>query len=307
MTEQTAISPRAWTELALLALIWGGSFLAIGVAVREVPVFWVVAIRVGGADLALWVYLLARGLRLPLSPRFWGAALVMGLFNNVLPFTLIAWGELHIASGLAAIVNAATAIFGVLIAALVFADEKLTPRKSVGVTLGFLGVATSIGLANLVRLDPTSLAQWALVAASLCYGVSGSWARAFLKGVPPQVAATAMLTCSTAVMVPVALLWEGVPDLAVSAGALAGLAYLALFASAAAYLLFYRVLASAGAGNVSLVTLLVAPVAILLGAVVLGEDLHLRAYAGFALLALGLVLLDGRLWRRLTRRRMVVR
>jgi drug/metabolite transporter (DMT)-like permease len=222
----------------------------------------------------------------------------MGFLNNALPFTLITWGQQSIPTGLAGILNASTAIFGVLIAALAFRDERLTARKALGVTLGFFGVATAIGLSNLAALDPTSLAQLAVLGASLSYGMSGAFARHALGSLPPQVAAAGMLTASATIMVPVALWREGLPSPHHSAAAWAALAYLAVLASALAYLMFYRILARVGAGNASLVTLMVAPVSILLGAVVLDEVLPLRAYLGFAILALGLVILDGRLFRR---------
>lgn len=298
MTQQMSVSPRAWAGLALLALIWGGSFLTIRMALDEVPVLTVVAFRVGGAALALWLVVLARRMPLPRGPRPWIGIAGMGLLNNVVPFTLITWGQQHIPSGLASILNAATAIFGVLIAALVFADERLTPRKLIGVVIGFLGVATALGLGNLASLDPGSLGQWAVLGAALSYGISGSWGRAFLKGVPPIVSAAAMLSASALVMVPLAVAVEGWPTFDYSLRAAGAMAYLALVASGVAYLLFYWVMGVAGAGNLSLVTLLVAPVAIVLGAVVLGESLHPRAYAGFALLAVGLLILDGRVWAR---------
>jgi drug/metabolite transporter (DMT)-like permease len=298
MTQKT-LTPAVWAGLLTLALMWGGSFLAIAVALKEVPVLTVVALRVGGAALALWLVVLATGQRPPSGRRPWAGIAGMGLVGNVLPFTLITWGQQHIASGLAAILNASTAIFGVVIAALVFADERLTARKAVGVALGFAGVATAIGLGNLTRLDPSSLGQWALLGAALSYGVSGAWGRAMLRGVPPLVSAAGTLTVSATVMVPLALWRDGVPDLNVATQTFVAIVYLSLIASAAAYLLFYRVLALAGAGNLSLVTLLVAPVAILLGALVLDETLPTQAYAGFALLALGLVVLDGRMADRL--------
>lgn len=301
MTQQLNVSPRAWFGILALALIWGASFLSIRVALDEVPVATVVAFRVGGAALALWVYVLVRGLPLPRGRRVWTGIAVMGILNNALPFTLIAWGQQYIPSGLASILNASTAIFGVLIAALVFADERLSPRKVAGVVLGFAGVATAVGLANLGNLDPRSLGQWAVVGAALSYGVSGSWARVYLTGVPPVVLAAAMLTASSCIMAPAALLIDGVPSFAYAPQTYAALGYLSLIASGIAYLIFYWVLGQAGAGNASLTTLLVAPVAILLGAVVLDETLRPQAYAGFGLLALGLLILDGRLWARLTR------
>jgi drug/metabolite transporter (DMT)-like permease len=295
MTAQKTIPPRAWAELLLLATIWGGAFISNRLALNEVPVLTTVAFRVAGACLLLWVYVRLRRLPVPRSPRIWLAFLIMGLLNNALPFTLITWGQLTIPSGLAAIVNASTAIFGVLAAALIFRDERLTARRLTGVILGFTGVAVAIGLQALTTLNLTSLPQLALVAAAVSYALAAVFARRMLGGLAPQVAAAGMLTGSTVLMVPAALWADGLPSLAHSPGIWAALGYLAVISTAGAYLLYYRVLGMAGAGNLSLVTLLTAPIAILLGALILGEALPPRAYAGFALIALGLLIIDGRL------------
>lgn len=292
---QKTITPRAWALMALLALIWGGSFLSNRAAVVAVPVLTIVAFRVLGAAVLLAIYLRARGLALPRSPSWIGRFLVLGLLNNVLPFSFIVWGQGHIASGLAGILNASTAIFTVLLVAIVFPDERLTPRKAFGVALGFAGVVVTIGIAELRHLDPRQLGQLAIIAAAICYALSGAWARAAVKGVRAEVQATGMLMASACVMVPLALWHDGWPGLDYPASAWAGLGYLAVMASAVAYLLFFRVLDIAGAGNLSLVTLLVAPVAIVLGAVVYGEQLSLADYSGFCLIALGLLVLDGRI------------
>lgn len=295
---QKTLTPRAWAELILLATVWGGSFLAIRIALDEIGPLTVVAHRVGWAALALWAVIAAMRLPVPRDPRVWGAFLVMGLLNNVVPFGLMAWGQLHIPTGLTSILNAATAIWGVLVAALVFSDERLTPRRATGVGLGFAGVVAAIGWRALAEVDVRSLAQLAVLAGTLSYALAGAWARLRLGGLAPQVAAAGMLTASTLVAVPVAWAVEGAPSLALAPVTWAAVAYYSLIATAFAYLLYYRVLASAGSGNLLLCTLLIAPVAIVLGAVSLGEELRPAAYGGFALLALGLLVLDGRLLRR---------
>lgn len=298
MSEQKTISPRAWAELLLLALIWGGSFLSIRLALDGMGVLTTVALRVFGAAVVLWVYVLVRRLPLPAEPRLWGRLFLMGMMNNAVPFCLITWGELHIPSGLAAILNAATAILGVLLAAMVFRDERLSPRKALGVMLGFLGVATIIGLRALEDFDLASLGQIAVLGAACSYALSGAFGRAYLRGLSPQVIAAGALAGATLVLVPLALASEGLPSLAYAPKVWAGVLYLIGPATALAYLLYYRVLAMAGAGNVSLVTLLVAPFAVLFGALILGETLSPDAYAGFGLLAAGLLVIDGRLLRR---------
>ncbi len=294
---QKTMSLRAWIEMGLLALIWGGSFVANRVALDDLGVFTVVAFRVLGACGLLWVYVAATQLPVPKAPRLWLAFLVMGLLNNAIPFTLITWGQLTIPSGLAAILNASTAILGVLVAAIVFRDETLTLRKGLGVATGFAGVVIVIGYATLTRFDPTSVAQLALLGAALSYAFAAAWARKMLAGVKPQVAAAGMLTGSTLIMVPVALIHDGVPGLTHGWHVWLALGHLALMSTAIAYLIYYRLIGMAGAGNTSLVTLLVAPIAIVMGAILLGETLLFRAYLGFGIIALGLAILDGRLVR----------
>jgi drug/metabolite transporter (DMT)-like permease len=298
MIQQKTMTTRAWVEMGILAAIWGASFLSNKVALTEVGFLSTVAFRVVGAATVLWAFVLWQGYELPRRPRVWLSFLVMGFLNNALPFSLITWGQLTIPSGLAGILNASTAILGVVVAAIVFRDERLTLRKILGVTIGFAGVATAIGLSALANLDLTSLAQLALVAATLSYAVSGAFARVALGGLRPQVAAAGMLTGSSLIMVPVAIAFEGVPTFSHDWHLWGALGYLAFLSTAIAYLLFYRLIGMVGAGNVSLTTLLVAPIAIVLGAMVFDEVLPLRAYAGFALLALGLVILDGRLFQR---------
>ncbi|WP_171239347.1 DMT family transporter [Ruegeria sp. HKCCA5491] len=292
MAPQKRISTQAWAELLLLGLIWGASFVSIRIALDTIPVMTSVLHRVLWAMLALWIVVWIKGTKIPNNPRIWGAFLVMGLLNNAIPFTLMAWGQLHIETGLTSILNAATAIFGVLIAAMFFKDEKLTQGRALGVGLGFTGVAIAIGLNNFTKFDLQSAAQLAIIAGAISYALAGAWARKTLSGLPPIVAAAGMLTSSTIVILPITLAVDGVPSLALPASTWLAIAYYALIATAGAYLLYYRVLAMAGAGNLLLVTLIIPPVAIVLGAILRDETLQPQAYAGFAVLALGLLILN---------------
>ena len=192
-------------------------------------------------------------------------------------------------------IHAATAIFGVIAAATFFSDERLTARRAIGVTLGFLGVATAIGLSALTEFDVRSLGQLAVIGGTISYALAGVWARKMLQGLTPQVAAAGMVTGGSLIMLPMAYLVEGPFDFDLAPRTWLAIAYYAIIATAVAYLLYYRVLAMAGSGNLMLCTLLVAPVAIVLGVVFLGETLAWQAYVGFGLLASGLVILDGRL------------
>ncbi|WP_299725565.1 DMT family transporter [uncultured Tateyamaria sp.] len=295
MTMQKTMTGRAWAEMLLLAVIWGGSFLAIRVALDEINPLTSVAHRTGWAMLLLWGVVIVMRLPVPRDPRIWLGFLGMGLLNNVIPFGLMAWGQLYIETGLTSILNAATAIFGVIAAALFFADERITRRKAIGVGLGFFGVATAIGLDNFASFDLRSIAQLAILGGTVSYALASVWARHFLGGLTPQVAAAGMLTGSTLITLPLAWIVDGPISLDLAPATFIAIGYYALIATAAAYLLYYRVLALAGSGNLMLVTLLIPPVAITLGAAVRGEDLSPNAFAGFALLALGLVILDGRI------------
>lgn len=290
---QRQLSLKGWSLLLLLAVIWGGSFSANHAALAQMPVAFVVAFRVSVAAILLWAYIAATGLPVPVTWAFARSALVLGVFNNVVPFSLIVWGQTHIASGLAGILNASTALFSVLVAAVVFPDERLGPRRLIGVVTGLGGVVVVLGPAALTHLDLTSWGQLAILGAGLSYAGAAAFGRSALGGIRPEVGAAAMLTASALIMLPTALILNGAPPLP-GLQTLTALLYLAVIASALAYRLFYTVLHQAGAGNLGLVTLLIPPVAVLLGALLFHEALPPRAFAGLALLTLGMVILDGR-------------
>lgn len=302
MIDQKNLTGRAWAEMMLLAMIWGGSFLSIRVALDEISPLASVAHRTTWAMLVLWGVIAIMRIPLPRDPKIWFSFLVMGLLNNVIPFTLMAWGQLYIESGLTSILNAFTAVVGVVIASLFFADERISLRKGIGVVLGFFGVAVAIGLENFRTLDLRSMAQLAVIGGTVAYAIAGVWARKRLVGMPPQLAAAGMLTGSTVIMLPLAYFIDGPLSFDLEARTMWAIGYYAIIATAFAYLLYYRVLAMAGSGNLMLVTLLVAPIAITLGAVFLGEKLGTNAYFGFAILAVGLIILDGRVWKAMQRR-----
>jgi drug/metabolite transporter (DMT)-like permease len=286
-----------WATLAALALIWGGAFFFISVAVHEVAPLTYVWLRLSIAAAALWLFVWWKRDQIALPRAVWGAILLLALLNNVVPFILFGWGQTHIASGLASILNATTPIWGVVVAHLFTSDERLSPRKLAGVLLGFGGVAIMIGPALLGSIGNDALAQLACVSAALCYAIAGVWARRFKQmAIPPISVATGQLTAGAAVMLPVALLVDR-PWLAPlpSLGAWGAILALAIVCSAFAYILYFRLIDSAGATNALLVTLIVPPVAILIGALLLGEVIPPRDFAGMALIALGLAAIDGRL------------
>jgi len=285
-----------WAILLALALIWGVAFIFIKVAVTHVDPLTYVWLRLSIAAVALWLLLRWRGERLKLPIAVWGAILILALFNNMIPFALFGWGQQRIASGLASILNAATPIWGVIVAHLWTRDERVTPAKLLGVLVGFGGVATMIGPDLLFNGDGTVLAQVACLTAALCYAIAGVWARRFrVLGVTPLKVAAGQLIVGAFAMAPIALAVDQPwlrpwPPLE----AWGAIAALALFCTALGYVLYFKLIETAGATNALLVTLLVPPTAILMGGLIFGERLTGGQLAGFGIIALGLALIDGR-------------
>src|SRR5437868_8701993 len=293
---RTQMDKGDWTILVTLAVIWGGAFLFIGVAVRHVPPLTYVWLRLTIAAVAMWLFLKVRRQPLGLPRQVWGSILLLALLNNALPFTLFGWGQTHIASGLAAILNATTPIWGVVVAHFLTRDERMTPRKIAGVLLGFGGVALMIGPSLLSSLGTSALAQLACVTASLSYALAAVWARRFRRmGLSPISVTTGQLTAGALMMLPLSMIvdkpWtQAFPPLT----AIGAITALALLCTAFGYVLYFRLIATSGATNALLVTLLVPPVAILLGGLFLNETLAPQDFLGLALIALGLAAIDGR-------------
>jgi len=293
-----------WGILLTLALIWGVAFIFIKVAVTHVDPLTYVWLRLSIAAVALWLLLRWRGERLKLPLAVWGAILVLALFNNMIPFALFGWGQQRIASGLASILNAATPIWGVIVAHLWTRDERVTPAKLIGVLVGFGGVATMIGPDLLFNGNGTVMAQIACLTAALCYAVAGVWARRFKAlGVTPIKVAAGQLIVGAFAMAPIALAVDQPwlrpwPPLE----AWGAIAALALLCTALGYVLYFKLIETAGATNALLVTLLVPPTAILMGGLIFGERLTGGQFAGFGIIALGLALIDGRVLAPLRRR-----
>ena len=285
-----------WLWLWTLSLLWGGSFLFNELALTGLPALTVVWGRVGLAALILWGVVRATGA--PLPPRtMWPALLVMGLLNNAVPFTLFVLAQGQITGALASVLNAMTPVFTVLVAHLATQEEKLTPARGLGVVLGFGGVLAMLADGGMAG---TRLALLACLGAAFSYAVASVWGRRFrAAGLAPLATAFGQVTASSALMLPVWLLvdrpwalgWPGWEPVMAVVG-------LASLSSALAYLIFFRILAQAGATAVSLVTFLIPISAAGLGWLVLGEQLEVRQFLGLGLILAGLAVIDGRLFRR---------
>lgn len=297
MAIQKQMDASEWGMLVALSLLWGGSFFFIGIAVKELPPVTIVTLRVSLAATALLIVCRIMGLHLPRQWAVWRAFFGMGLLNNIIPFCLIVWGQTHIASGLASILNATTPLFTVIVAHFLTADEKMTGNKLAGVLIGFAGVATMIGPAAFGGAISGLWGQVAILGAAISYSFAGIFGRRFkAMGVPPLMTATGQISSSTLMLIPAALLIDKPWTLAMpSLGTWGALIGIALLSTALAYLIFFRILATAGATNLALVTFLIPVSAILLGSLILGEQLEIKHFAGMAMIAAGLAAIDGRL------------
>ncbi len=295
-TFNRTMTPAEWAMLVILALLWGGSYFYIAIAIKVVPAFTIVAFRVVLGGALLYLAVRASVARMPRDGASWRGFFVMGFLNNVVPFSLIAWAQSHVTSGLAAILNATTPLFAVVLAHYLTGDERMTAGRVAGLIVGFLGVVAMIGPDALGGMSTDLLAELALLAASVFYAFSSIYARRFGRaGQTPIVSATGQFAGAAVMMVPLALVIDRpwtlpMPGLDVWAALIA----LATLSSAVAYILYYRILKTAGAVNLMLVTFLVPVSAILLGAVFLHERLASADFVGMALIALGLAAIDGR-------------
>jgi drug/metabolite transporter (DMT)-like permease len=288
--------PWDWALLVLLSLLWGGSFFFVGVAVKALPPLTIVALRVGIAALLLLGVVRAMGLVMPRDRASLIAFSSMGLLNNVIPFCLLVWGQTHIASGLAAILNATTPVWTVIVAHLLTPDEKMTGHGLAGVGLGFGGVIILVGPDAVRGMQADLWAQIACLAATVCYAFAGIYGRRFKQmGLAPMTTAAGQLVASSALLLPAAIIfdqpWTLAPPALSTWGAIVGIATLS---TALGYIIYFRLLASAGAINLMLVTLLIPVSAVMLGRTVLGEELDTRSFVGMGVVGLGLLAIDGR-------------
>lgn len=284
-----------WSLLLLLSAIWGGSFYFFAILIKELPVFIIVFFRVFLATAALWLVVLAKRMKPPKGWAQWKDYFVMGLLNNVIPFSLIVWGESRVAPGLAAVLNATTPFFTVLIAHAFTANERLSWYRLAGALTGLIGVAALVGVDSIKLLGSDLVMQLAIVLAAIFYGFSAVWARRF-SNMPPIVNAASQTAASSVMLLPLMLVFDHPWALPMPSNlALFSQLGLALMCTAVAYILFFTILKRAGSTNISLVTFLVPISAIILGAVLLNEQITLNHILGMAVIGVGLALIDGRI------------
>ena len=286
-----------WMLLVLLSVVWGGSFFFNGIALREFPTLTIVTARVGLAALALMFLMKMLGQGIKLNRQILKAFFGMSFLNNVVPFSLIVWGQQHIASGVASILNATTPLFTMLVAHWFTTDEKINPRRLLGVLTGMGGVGLIMGLDSMESSGFHLLGQSAILLAAFSYGLAGVYGKRFAQlGISPLATATGQLCASSMILIPLTL-WIDQPWTMTipSFKGIGSLLGIALLSTALAYVIYFRLLKTAGATNLLLVTLLIPVSAIILGVFLLDESLEPQHLSGMAVISLGLLIMDGRL------------
>ncbi len=286
-----------WVILIILSILWGGSFFFIEVLVEHLPPLTIVNARVALAAIALWIIILARKVPIPKTRKVWLSLVIIGLINNALPFSLITWGQTQINSGLASIFNAMAPFFTVLVAGALLSDERITPRKIFGVVTGLIGAIILIGPEALNGLTGPALGQLAVISAAFSYALAAVYARRFKEwGLSPLLIATGQVTMAAIMLLPLTLWFEQPWTAPVpSAPVIAALLGLAFFSTVIAYILYFRLIESAGATNAALVTFLIPISAIVLGVTFLDEVFTPLQILGMAVIFTGLIIMDGRL------------
>jgi drug/metabolite transporter (DMT)-like permease len=288
---------RSWALLIALSLLWSASFIFVKVAAKEIPIFTLVLLRVALAALALHAFVLLSGRRYPAEPRVLLRYVLMGLINNALPFALIVFAIARIGAGAASILNATSPIFALLVAHVTTSDEKVTPAKLIGILLGIGGVAAMVGPEATTGVADNILAVGAMLLASFSYGLAAIFGRGF-RGIDASVSATCQLSASTLLLLPVALVvdkpwtlsWPGTTALAATLG-------LAILSTSLGYVLYFALILRAGGTNAVLVTLLIPVGSVFFAWALLDEAFTPAEAAGMLLIGLGLLVIDGRVFR----------
>ena len=302
------MSSRSWLLLLSLAFIWGASFYFIEIGLIYLDPFWLVSVRLlfGALPLALW--LLFQEKTLPIKLRFWTSVMIMGVLNNFLPFNFIAFGQLYVTGGMASIVNANTAFMGVIVSGLFLSEEPVTWNRVVGVMIGVTGVAIAIGITPMLPAADANdllLGSLAIIVATIAYAFAGVWGKIKLAEYSPTQSAVGMLICSSVISVLCSFFISGPPSLTIinhPFDLIKVVLGLGVLGTALAYPLYFKILEVAGSSNLMLVTIIVPVFAIILDAILLSQFVTGSDLFGFALVAIGLFIMDGRfnysLWRK---------
>ncbi len=296
------MSGADWGIIFLLSLLWGGAFFMIELGLRGFPPNTLVFLRMALAVPPMLFILKFMGHTMPNDRKSWTQLFILGAINAAFPFILFFWGQTHIDSGLASILNATTPLWGVVTAHFLTRDEKATPARIAGVLLGLAGIIVMVGPDALGGMSGGVLAQIACLAATLLYALAAVYGRTLSQStMTPLVVATGQVVTAAIIMLPVMLIADQPWTLPVAGwDAWAGAVGLAIPSTAIAYFFYFRLIDRAGASNAMLVAFIMPVIAVILGVVALGETMEPKEIAGAVLIALGLLAIDGRMLQKIS-------
>jgi len=285
---------KDWFFIILLGTLWGSSFFFIEFLLEMLSPFLIVYLRVALAAILLLFILFIKQVKVSLNVSLIFNLFIMAMLNNVLPFLLIAYGQQSVTGGLASILNANTSLLTILIAALLIPGEKLSFNRAGGAIVGICGVIVAVGYENIFQIYENNLGKYLILLATLSYALAGVWAKLRLDGVPALIAATGMLTASAIILTPFAFFYnyDELANLSLSAFSMSAL--FAILCSVLAYIIYFKILESAGAGNLLICTVIIPPSAILLNSLFLNQAVSQSELIGLLIILVGLIVLDGR-------------
>ena len=288
------MNSKDWLMIVCLGTLWGSSFFFIELLLEILSPFLIVYLRVALAAILLLFILLIKQVKVTLNVSLIFNLFIMAMLNNVLPFLLIAYGQQSVTGGLASILNANTSLLTILIAPFLIPSEKLSFNRVSGAIIGIFGVIIAVGYENIFQIYENNLGKYLILLATLSYALASVWAKLRLDGVPALISATGMLTGSAIILTPFAFFYnfDELANLSLSAFSMSAL--FAILCSVLAYIIYFKILESAGASNLLVCTVIIPPSAILLNLLFLNQAVSQSEIIGLLIIVAGLIVLDGR-------------
>ena len=290
---------KDWLLVSLLGLFWGSSFFFVEVLLKYLSPFMIVYLRVCIASIFLILFICIKSVKFQFTFNNFFNLSIMSLLNNIFPFLLITFGQQTTTGGLASILNANTSFVAIILASLFLPFERLNLNRVVGISIGILGVVIAIGYQNIFELKNDDLGKYLIIIATVSYGFAGVWGKLRLHNLSPIIAATGMLTVSTIILTPYAIINHLEEIYSLNFYIFKYAFIFAIICSVFAYFLYFKILESAGAGNLLICTIIIPPSSIFLNAFFLDQNITTNEYLGLIVIILGLIILDGRLFKKI--------
>jgi drug/metabolite transporter (DMT)-like permease len=290
---------KDWLLVSLLGLFWGSSFFFVEVLLKYLSPFMIVYLRVCIASIFLILFICIKSVKFQFTFNNFFNLSIMSLLNNIFPFLLITFGQQTTTGGLASILNANTSFVAIILASLFLPFERLNLNRVVGISIGILGVVIAIGYQNIFQLKNDDLGKYLIIIATVSYGFAGVWGKLRLHNLSPIIAATGMLTVSTIILTPYAIINHLEEIYSLNFYIFKYAFIFAIICSVFAYFLYFKILESAGAGNLLICTIIIPPSSIFLNAFFLDQNITTNEYLGLVVIVLGLIILDGRLFKKI--------